>query len=173
MTADLFPDASGAVFSPCRLYRYRLWRVWAPSQPKIAFLMLNPSTADNNANDPTVERCCRRARMLGFGGIEVANLFAFRATDPREMRKAGDPIGPENDKHILSACGYSDMVICAWGNIGSYRKRADEVVALLNNNNIVLNCLGVTKAGEPQHPLYIGYSVAPTPLQRRKSILGE
>src|ERR1051326_5628436 len=96
-----------ALFSPCGLFRYRLWRHWTPGMPPLVFVMLNPSTADAEKNDPTVERCERRAKAGGFGGGEVVNLFALRSTDPKALYSAADPIGPENDKVIATAAGRS------------------------------------------------------------------
>lgn len=87
-------EQSGAAFSPCRRYRYRLWRTWGDAAPAV-FVMLNPSTADEIENDPTVERCERRARAMGFGGLRVANIFSLRSTDPTALYTSDDPVGPE------------------------------------------------------------------------------
>ena len=106
---------SEAVYSPCESYRYLLTRVWDAQGPKALFVMLNPSTATEAQNDPTVERCERRSRALGFGAFRVTNIFAFRATDPRVMRAQADPVGPENDAAIRdSALRWADRIICAW-----------------------------------------------------------
>jgi hypothetical protein len=91
---------SSAVFSDCQRYRYRLDRVWNPDSPPLAFGMLNPSTADHERNDPTIERCERRARALGFGSLVVWNLFAYRTTSPEILRKQTDPVGPQNNLFI-------------------------------------------------------------------------
>ena len=99
--SSLFPESSGATFSPCRRYRYTLWRQW-DERPPATFIMLNPSTADETANDPTVERCQRRAQAMGYGGVRVANIFALRSTDPRALYTAEDPVGPENDHALLT-----------------------------------------------------------------------
>ena len=104
---------SVAVYSDCKRYRYALTRVWEPQGRRLSFVMLNPSTATEVQNDPTVERCERRARALGFGGFRVTNIFAWRDTDPRKMRAALDPIGPDNDAAILEACAWGDQVIAA------------------------------------------------------------
>ncbi len=92
--------ASTAEYSDCERYRYRLTRIWDPDGEKALFIMLNPSTATEVQNDPTVERCERRARALGFGAFRVTNIFAWRATDPKDMRAAPDPVGPANDDAI-------------------------------------------------------------------------
>lgn len=157
---DLFID-KGATFSPCRSYRYTLWRAWDRSRPTCMFLMLNPSTADEVDNDPTVERCERRAREMGFGGLVVCNLFAFRATDPEAMKAAPDPIGPDNDKYILDAAFCAGMIVCAWGNHGQHRGRSEQVVSLLRSNWLKLYVLQLNGSGEPKHPLYVGYQHRP------------
>jgi hypothetical protein len=150
----------GAVFSADRLYRYLLLRRWAPGGI-VAFLMLNPSTADEYFNDPTVERCERRARALGAGAIVVANLFAFRSTDPAGLKQADDPIGPENGAAILEACRGADRVVCAWGTHGGGRGLV--VLEALRRNGIRLECLGVNADGSPKHPLYVPYAAALRP----------
>ena len=154
--------ASTAVYSPDSRYRYALTRDWAPGQ-KVLFVMLNPSTATEVQNDPTVERCERRARALGFGGFAVANIFAFRATDPRVMRAERDPVGPANDATILDLANCHDRIICAWGSHGAHLDRGTEVEALLRATGRALFHLGLTLAGQPKHPLYIGYDQQPRP----------
>lgn len=123
--------------------------------------MLNPSTADEVANDPTVERCERRARMWGYRRLIVTNLFAFRATDPRDMKAAIDPVGAENDAAILAAAEVSDLVLCAWGTHGNHLRRADRVRALLDSQRVRLKCLRMAKGGAPCHPLYLPYELEP------------
>jgi len=119
--------------------------------------MLNPSTATEVQNDPTVERCERRARSLGFDGFAVANIFAYRATDPRVMRAVADPVGPANDAAILEMACWSSEVICAWGTHGVHLGRGLAVQALLRGAGHRLRHLGLTMGGQPKHPLYIGY----------------
>lgn len=152
--------ASEAVFSDCDRYRYSLTRRWNEGAG-INFLMLNPSTADEFKNDPTVERCERRARSLGYGAFRVTNIFAFRATDPKVMRKADDPVGPGNDAAILEACHWADMVVCAWGTHGAHLERGPAVADMLRDAGISAMTLGLSKHGHPKHPLYIGYAVQP------------
>ncbi|MCC5962646.1 MAG: DUF1643 domain-containing protein [Rhodobacteraceae bacterium] len=154
---------STAVYSPCEAYRYLLTREWAPSQGKALFIMLNPSTATERQNDPTVERCERRARTLGFGAFRVCNIFAYRATDPRAMRAAPDPVGPWNDAAILDSLPWADRIICAWGTHGAHLDRGPQVERLLRAHGAPLWHLGLSKAGHPRHPLYIGYAVQPQP----------
>ena len=152
--------ASMAVYSPDSRYRYALTRDWAAGQ-RALFVMLNPSTATEVQNDPTVERCERRARALGFGGFAVANIFAFRATDPRVMRAEPDPVGPANDATILDLAVRCDRIICGWGSHGAHLDRGARVAALLRATRNELYHLGLTLAGQPRHPLYIGYSQQP------------
>jgi hypothetical protein len=153
--------ASEAIYSPCLRYRYALTRVWQPGGPKATFVMLNPSTATEYQNDPTVERCERRARALGFGAFRVTNIFAFRATDPRVMRAEPDPIGPANDAAIVDAALWADQVVCAWGSHGVHLGRGAQVATLLRQTRQPLWHFGLTQAGDPRHPLYIGYAQAP------------
>lgn len=159
---------AGAEFSPCRRYRYRLWRIWDRTKPTLAFLMLNPSTADETVNDPTIERCERRARALGFGGLEVANIFALRSTDPTALYSADDPIGPDNDMAIGTVAEQAGMVICGWGKHGAFRKRGQAVIEWLYGRGIVPHALKINGDGSPQHPLYIGYAVQPQPIAQQE-----
>lgn len=153
---------STATYSDCERYRYDLTRIWDPQGTRANFLMLNPSTATEAQNDPTVERCERRARALGHGAFRVTNVFAWRATDPRDMRAAAEPVGrPENDAAILEAAAWADLVVCAWGTHGAHLGRGPEVEALLRGAGHALTTLGLSKAGHPKHPLYIGYGVQP------------
>lgn len=152
--------ASVAVYSPCERYRYLLTRTWAPG-PKALFVMLNPSTATEFQNDPTVERCERRARALGYGSFRVTNIFAWRDTDPRAMRAATDPVGAGNDAAISESADWADLILCAWGTHGAFLDRGRAVAALLRTQGVALHHLGLTRDGHPKHPLYIGYDQQP------------
>lgn len=152
---------STAVYSDCENYRYSLTRIWEPEGRKAAFVMLNPSTATEVQNDPTVERCERRARALGFGAFSVTNIFAWRDTDPKKMRKAADPVGPENDNAIREACGWADQIVAAWGTHGEHLQRGPTVEALMRGTGFPVYHLGLSKAGHPKHPLYIAYAQQP------------
>lgn len=152
---------SVAVYSPCERYRYTLTRVWDPAGARALFVMLNPSTATEMQNDPTVERCERRARALGFGAFRVCNIFAWRETDPKKMRAVADPVGPENDAAIVESAAWADTVVCAWGTHGAHLARGPAVERLLRGTGRPLHHLGLTQAGHPKHPLYIGYHVQP------------
>jgi len=125
--------------------------------------MLNPSTATELQNDPTVERCERRARALGFGAFRVCNIFAFRATDPRVMRAVADPVGPANDAALIESAAWADRILCAWGTHGAHLGRGPTVERLLRGTGRPLFHLGLTKGGHPRHPLYVGYGTEPTP----------
>lgn len=152
---------STAIYSRCEAYRYSLSRVWNHGTARALFVLLNPSTATELQNDPTVERCERRARALGFGSFVVTNVFAYRATDPQVMRRQPDPVGPANDSVILAAAETADQIVCAWGSHGVHLDRAAQVTALLRATGRPLFHLGLTRAGQPKHPLYISYSVQP------------
>lgn len=153
--------ASIALYSDCEAYRYSLTRSWDPTGPKIMFVMLNPSTATEERNDPTIERCERRARALNAGSFEITNLFAFRATDPRDLRRAAEPNGPDNDTTLSEAAGRATRIIAAWGVHGTHQNRAAEVTTLLAQSRTPLYHLGLTKHGHPRHPLYLPYSQQP------------
>lgn len=160
---------SEAVYSDCERYRYLLTRVWGPG-PRALFVMLNPSTATERQNDPTVERCERRARALGYGAFRVTNIFAFRATDPKVMRAEADPVGPENDAAIRDSAHWAGLALCAWGNHGLHLDRGRHVRAILRETGVPLYHLGLTGAGEPRHPLYVGYSEQPQPWQLQAGV---
>jgi hypothetical protein len=159
--------ASGATFSPCRTWRYCLWRRWRDhgifdiadtrvgddNQDVVAFIGLNPSTADESEDDPTIRRCIGFAKSWGFGGIAMLNLFAFRATDPKDMKAAIEPVGPWNDEAIRRVTRTCRSTICCWGAHGSYRYRDAHVRSLLYRKSCY--CLGRTNAGHPKHPLYL------------------
>jgi hypothetical protein len=123
----------GAEFDRTGCYRYSLWREWNLQAPVIAFIMLNPSTADATADDPTIRRCIRFAQVWGYGSLEVVNLFAYRATHLKDLRGAVDPIGEENDRYLQNAVQRVQTVLLAWGNWGSLQNRSATVMQLLQN----------------------------------------
>lgn len=163
---DLLNEKRDAVFSPCRKYRYRLSQIWDESKPPLTWLMLNPSTADEVKNDPTVERCERRARMWDYGGSIVLNIFAYRATDPKDMRACKDPIGPDNDKwlHEIARNSHDLHVIGGWGEHGAHRGRGQAVLDIFKQEGGRLSALKINASGHPAHPLYIAYKAKPFPL---------
>lgn len=154
---------STAVYSPCERYRYSLTRTWDGAGRRVMFVMLNPSTATELQNDPTVERCERRARALGFGSFRVTNIFAWRETDPKKMRAVADPVGPDNDAAIRAGADWADMVVAGWGTHGAHLDRGPAVAALLRATGRPLHHLGLTRDGHPRHPLYIAYREQPQP----------
>ncbi|WP_028003193.1 DUF1643 domain-containing protein [Sinorhizobium meliloti] len=157
---DLFEEVTvTASLSACRTYRYRLDRVWSEAEPKVAFIMLNPSTADEQKDDPTIRRCIGFAKSWGYGGIVVGNLFALRSTDPKALYTHADPIGPDNDKYLWDIANDCHQVIAAWGTHGALNNRGHEVAHMLNGTN--LSALKVTAGGFPGHPLYIAASTQP------------
>ncbi|MCV6545750.1 MAG: DUF1643 domain-containing protein [Cohaesibacter sp.] len=161
---------SSALYSPCERYRYALSRQWDEKGKKLLFLMLNPSKATELKNDPTIERCERRAIALGYGAFRACNLFAFRATDPRDLKKEKQPIGPDNLAHILIGANWADDILCAWGTHGSHMGLGFAVKALLEQQNHSLLHLGLSKDGHPKHPLYIAYSEQPQRWQTNQAL---
>ncbi len=153
--------ASTALYSDCETYRYALTRVWNPKEPRVTFVMLNPSKATERQNDPTIERCERRARALGFGGFCAVNIFALRETDPREMRAHSAPNGPDNDVQLNKAVAWADTTIAAWGAHGDHLNRGKVVRQVLLETDRPIHHLGLTKHGHPRHPLYISYATQP------------
>lgn len=133
-------------------YRYSLTRTWDFGVTRCVFLMLNPSTADALQDDPTIRRCIGFAKREHFGGIEVLNLYAYRATNPRDMLAAADPVGPENDR-ILAERTVGRTVIAAWG-VNAAATRVATVLELLPST-VKLFALGATRDGHPRHPLYV------------------
>ena len=162
MTVTKGTDEAGAVFSDCERYRYRLWRVWDFSKPRLCFVMLNPSTATHEVLDPTVSRCKKRAEMLGYGGMEVVNLFALRSTDPKVLYETDNPTGTFNNHAIRDAANECAMVICGWGKHGSIDRRGIRVLnLLLNFFHEKTHYLKINSDGSPAHPLYLPYSLKP------------
>lgn len=156
-------EGCGAVMSPCGRYRYLLWRNANYSDPLMAFAMLNPSTADHRDDDPTIRRCLGWARKATPRpcGLLVWNLFALRATDPRELRGHDDPIGPKNDEAMQLALGFSACTIGAWGTQGILHGRDKNVLRHVAAQGAKLHALKVTKEGHPGHPLYIAGAAEP------------
>ncbi len=145
-----------ALIDPTGKYRYFLSRKWAQDRGRACFIMLNPSTADAEKDDSTIRRCIWFAKSLGCGSLYVVNLFAFRATNPRELLRTSDPVGPENDKHIKWAVGRSNYIIAAWGvEKPNYTRRAAVVRGLLAKEGKQIHCFGMTKNGCPRHPLML------------------
>lgn len=144
-----------ALFSPCGRYRYRLGRRWGDGRggATVLWIMLNPSTADEQRDDPTIRRCIGFSRAWGFGAAEMVNLFALRSTDPGVLRVVADPVGPANGAHILEAAGEAAVLIAAWGGDRFAQARGGEILSHLRDRPVW--CLGLTQSGAPRHPLYV------------------
>ena len=140
-----------ATFSSCRTYRYSLSRIWDKKKKYILFIGLNPSTADEEVDDPTVRRCVNYAKNWGYGGFMMVNLFAYRTTLPSNLKKVKCPVGKDNDKYIVKLSKKADITVAAWGNNGNLYSRDKEVLNLVPS----LMCLKVNKSGQPSHPLYL------------------
>ena len=146
-----------AIFSSCNQYRYSLSRIWDLEKKPVLIVGLNPSTADETEDDPTIRRSIHYAYHWGFGGLIMANLFAFRATLPNDLKKAILPIGEDNNKYILKHQKESGIVVVAWGNDGVLHNRDKEVLKLIHNPM----CLKLNKSGQPAHPLYQKKNLTP------------
>jgi hypothetical protein len=142
----------GARFDATGTYRYTLWRSWDTTRPRLAFVMLNPSTADAEVNDPTIRRCLGFAQAWGYGALEVVNLFALKTPQPSQLSLAADPVGAECDMSIVQAVEQADCTVIAWGNWGGLHGRDRAVLALFDQP---VYCLGRNQSGQPRHPLYL------------------
>ena len=163
---DLTDDPDLAAFSPCRRWRYRLTREWWEGSGTVTFIMLNPSTADERRNDPTVRRCIGYAKAWGHARLHVLNIFALRATDPGRLITAPEPVGAGNDAEIAETLLDTDVVVCAWGTMGGLAGRDAEVMRLIREADQEPQALRVTKLGHPQHPLYLPADLRPVPYRR-------
>tara|TARA_B000000557_G_C20755605_1_gene435065 strand:+ start:45 stop:524 length:480 start_codon:yes stop_codon:yes gene_type:complete len=148
---------SDALFSKDRVYRYALWRIWDIKKPKVLFIGLNPSTADEIKNDPTIRRCIRFSMDWGYGGYIMGNIFAYRSTDPKNLLKIDDPIGADNDYWLKKLYDEASLTIGAWGNHGRILNRGEKVNNMLKS----FHCLKITKLGYPSHPLYLSSKLKP------------
>lgn len=148
---------STAIISSCGTYRYRLTRRW-DDRPMLGWIMVNPSSADDDADDPTIRRCKGFAAAWGFGGIVVCNLYALRSTDPSALRTHPDPVGPDNDEHLVAST--EALTVAAWGVHGA-GERSTRVRVLFDQAGRPLYHLGLTRSGQPRHPLYLPRAIAP------------
>lgn len=156
-----------AILSDDRIYRYMLWRQWAALErapyeiPFVVFIGLNPSTADERLDDPTIRRCIGFATEWGFGALCMTNLFAFRATQPADMKRAVNPTGLHNQHHLLKWGSRAALVVAAWGVNGTFANQDLNVRQWLSNAGITLHHLGLSKHGHPKHPLYLKADTKP------------
>jgi hypothetical protein len=142
----------GALFSSDRIYRFRLWRVWDKRKGLALFIGLNPSTADENADDPTIRRCIGFASTWGYGGMFMGNIFAYRSTYPVDLKNPNiDPINPENDAELCIMNAESKLTVLCWGNHGRFNNRGDAVLLMFPD----ARHFGLTKEMQPKHPLYL------------------
>jgi len=144
-----------AVISDCGKYRYLLRRTWDAKKPRVLYIMLNPSTADARRDDPTIRSCVRLASGLGYGSMEVVNIFAWRATDPNDLLKVRDTVGPDNETHVRAALGRCDIPICAWGAWPHAQEASTYIRNAIRADRPAAFCFGKTASGAPKHPLYI------------------
>jgi hypothetical protein len=146
------------IFSSDRIYRYTLSRFFLDGEGGVLFVLLNPSTADETKNDPTIRRCMGYARRWGFHECLVGELFAIRSKDPAVLMTHPDPVGPDNDKYLKTLAHAADLVVFAWGNWGKVRNRSEAVRKLFEGKPV--KCFGKTNQGEPKHPLYLSRTAA-------------
>lgn len=168
MTPWIGNTTSGAVFSPCRQYRYTLWRRWVDECPlgrMCCFIGLNPSTADETLDDPTIRRCIGFSKAWGFDGYVMLNAFAYRATDPKVMKRQVSPVGERNAEAIAAVAAGAGRVVVAWGNHGEHANQCQRVIDLLPSNVL---CLGTTSTGQPKHPLYLASNTTPIAFVSKK-----
>lgn len=170
-TASLFfPSTSelgGASLSSCGRYRYHLWRAVGPEPTRVVFVMLNPSTADAMTDDPTIRKCVGFSRRWGYGYLDVVNLFAWRATNPKMLATVEDPIGPENGLYQFSVMRCASLVVCAWGSDKFARQQAVAFRRHLSGIDAPVKALRISDGGAPWHPLYVPYDVTLQPYPSR------
>jgi hypothetical protein len=154
MTARQYIE-NDAVISACGRYRYLLRRTWNAASPRALYVMLNPSTADALQDDPTIRSCVRLAAGLGYGSLEVVNVFAYRATKPDALLSAADPVGLQNETHVRAALARCDVPILAWGAWPPARAASIYVRNAIRASRPAAFCFGKTASGAPKHPLYI------------------
>ena len=149
------PMTMDACFSVCGQYRYTLSRTWKAEGRLFVIIMLNPSTANAEKNDPTTIRCLNFAKREGCGRYMAVNLFALRSTDPAELKLVADPVGPDNARYLMKAVRRADLVVAAWGNDGAYLGRDREVIGMLRRCQAPVHCFGLTERAHPKFPLYL------------------
>lgn len=153
-------DSSGIILDGLGIYRYSLWRVWDIEKPTLCWILLNPSTADENKLDPTLKRCKVYSETWGYGGFTVVNIFGLRATDPRKLFQSKDPVGSSNNYHILKECLKNSKIIGGWGNrILKFKARLKEIDKILSTEEIY--SLKLTNLSQPAHPLYLRGDLRP------------
>jgi hypothetical protein len=154
----------GAIFSSCKKHRLQLWREWDSNLPKVLFIMLNPSTADDQQDDPTLRRCIDFAKQWGYGGLYVGNLYSLRAVDPKTLLKVSKFSHRDNYKHLVNMVQQCQLVVYAWGNYPIIKKLGIPL-NVFNHLEQKLYCIALSKTGTPKHPLYLKNSLTPIPFE--------
>ena len=155
----LWPSsAHGADFSSNRKHRFALWRAWDESKPEVMFIGLNPSTANEEKNDPTIRKVIKFAVNWGYGSVTMLNLFTYVTTYPEELKTCKNPL-LQADVTLISYARDADKIIFAWGNFKEAQERAKQVIAMFPN----AYCLVKNKDGSPRHPLYVPGNTEPVP----------
>lgn len=150
----------GAIISDCGQYRYSLWRIWDEDKPRVLFIMLNPSTADESKDDPTIRRCIGFAKSWGYGGFYVGNLFAYRSSSPKDLLSATHPKGLHNYAHLVDMESKCEKVVFAWGN-GPILKKLKIELPTETVGKAPAYCIALSKDGTPKHPLYLPKVLVP------------
>lgn len=153
---------SKATFSKCNKFRYSITKKFNFGKGRLLFILLNPSTATEKVYDPTLLRCKKRALISCFQEFRVCNLFAYRTSDPKQLKKISDPIGPLNNLILKKNIKWSDKIICSWGRFGTLHNRNIEVTKIIKKYKTPVFHLGLTKNNQPKHLLYISYNKIPT-----------
>lgn len=156
--------SGSATFDVSQHYRYSLSRFWTDQRDEckhVTFVMLNPSRANAEQDDPTIRACSQFSQAWGYACFKVVNLFAYRTPHPSNLQEVADPIGPENDRYLVQAAASADKVILAWGNRGNLMNRAQDILILLDAYCPKVYCLAQNHSGQPRHPLYIKRSTVP------------
>lgn len=151
----------GAILSSCKKHRLQLWREWNSNLPKVLFIMLNPSTADHEQDDPTLRRCIDFAKQWSYGGLYIGNLYSFRAADPRTLLKVSKFSHRDNYKHVSTMAQQCQLVVCAWGNHLVINKLGLPL-NIFKHLEQKLHCIALSKTGTPKHPLYLKKSLIPS-----------
>ena len=162
-----------ATISDDNMYRYTLSRIWDENKDLVMFLMLNPSTADDKVNDPTIRRCINYAKSWNYGGVLVTNLFAYRSTYPKKLLEISDPIGPENLNYLENLNERVSMCVCSWGKsltVDKLLKKFPNYKPLSKINSHKLRYLELSKDGTPKHPLYLKKDILPNKYINEKDL---
>jgi hypothetical protein len=161
----LTDNRSGAIFSECRKYRYALWRIWDENKPLVMFIGLNPSTANETGDDPTIRRVKSMAKSWGYGGVYMMNLFAYVSTDPAKLLLP-EALDKVNEYHLLATSQKCRKIIFAWGNFKEAEQQGRKIADVFPN----AYALHINKNGSPKHPLYCRADVQPVLYNQIKNI---